>query len=193
VEAGVRRVIEALFQGLSPEAQAAVIGGIAGGAVGGLVGGFFTLVGVVVGLFGEPMVRRVGKVRCEIGSWRRNTGNSEAPWERLLEVTFFNGKELPVVVWKMQVEFYKGGKHLEDWIHPNLQVVDENGQRSTLAPVNLPSREAVPKTIGVNVGSGDISQRLAEALAEADEAVFVASIVGAADKRVRLSPPWQGD
>jgi hypothetical protein len=55
----VRRVtaeVEALLRGLSPEAQAAVIGGV----TGGLVGGVFAIVGVVLGLIGEPWLRRRG-------------------------------------------------------------------------------------------------------------------------------------
>jgi hypothetical protein len=47
---------------MSPEAQAALIGGMAGGVVGGV----FTLLGVALGLFGERWVRNLAEVACVI-------------------------------------------------------------------------------------------------------------------------------
>jgi len=52
-------------------------------------------------------------------------------------------------------------------------------------PVNLPAREAVVQTISV-VAHGEKQRELAET----DRAVFVASVVGARDKRKELVPPW---
>jgi hypothetical protein len=53
--------------------------------------------------------------------------------------------------------------------------------------VNLPAREAVVQTIRVFAHSEDKQRKLAET----DRAVFVASVVGARDKRKELVPPWR--
>jgi hypothetical protein len=155
--------------------------------------GVFTLLGVLVGLLGEPLTRRLGRVRCTIDSWKRSAGTPEEPVTRMLQVTFLNGKELPVVVREMRVEFYKGGKPVPEWARPHLEFVDETSvqPRRPLGPVNLPSREAVPLTISVSAG-GDRDDAWKE-LAKVDRAVFTAKLVGAGDKRRELSPPWQGD
>jgi hypothetical protein len=86
----------------------------------------------------------------------------------------------------MRVEFYKGGEPLEDWTRPTLQFVDDAGYKSSLAPVNLPPRVAVTRTFSVIAGRDDKRR----ALATADRAEFVASIIGAGEKREELSPPW---
>jgi hypothetical protein len=174
---------------VSPAAQAAIIGGIAGG----LVGGIFTLLGVVVGLFGERWVRRVGEVRCTVDKWYPQQtgprpGGGATAQERRLQVTFLNRKEMPVIVWEMRVEFYKGGEPLEEWARPSVQFVDvPTGQSSPQDPVNLPPYVPVTRTISVT--PVDTHQKL-RALEEADRAEFVANLLGAEDKREELSPPW---
>jgi hypothetical protein len=87
VEEGVRGVIdvvEALLRGLSPAAQAAIIGGIAGGVVGGV----FTLLGGALGLFGERWVRTWGKVRCKMEP---------------IELWVFSGSEEPVTLHSLPI------------------------------------------------------------------------------------------
>lgn len=172
---------------VSPATEAAIIGGIAGGAAGGI----FTVVGVLLGLFGERLVRRAGEVRCTVDKWYpqqtgpRPSGGATA-YERRLQVTFLNRKDLPVTVWKMGVEFYKGREPLEEWARPSVQFVD-GGQSSPLDAVTLPPHVHVTRTISVT--PLDTNQKL-RTLEEADRAEFVASLVGARDKREELLPPW---
>jgi hypothetical protein len=152
------------------------------------------LLGVVAGLFGERLVRRVGKVRCEIAGWRRVVGTPEEPEERSLEVTFWNEKEIPVAVWEMRVDFYKGGKRLEleEGAPPAFLflVADvDSGRQKPAEPVSLPPRVPVPLKISVKAGG---EGRRRARLAEADKAEFVAGIIGARDQSLELSPPWRG-
>jgi hypothetical protein len=124
----VRRVtaeVEALLRGLSPEAQAAVIGGVAGG----LVGGVFAIIGVVLGLIGEPWLRRQGDVRCDIArdAWQIIQGTPATPLESQFEVTFWNGKEIPIAVMGVRMEFYKGTTMLEEWARPDLLFATGDG------------------------------------------------------------------
>ena len=189
MEKGVRRV--------NPETLAAVIGGVAGGVVGRVLG----IVGVAVGLFGERWVRRWGDVRCMMneGDWYVPEGayplGSDTPRERRVRVTFLNGKELPVTVWDMRVEFYKGGELLEEWARPRVQLVEESGNISELGTVILPPHIPVSLEIRViSLDAHDTDQEQAaklRALAEVDRAEFVATLVGARDKRKDLHPPWR--
>ena len=48
-----------------------------------------TLLGVVLGLFGERWVRRWGQVRCEIDSWEAIEPSNDTE-ERDLQVSFLN-------------------------------------------------------------------------------------------------------
>jgi hypothetical protein len=181
----VTAVVEALLRGLSPEAQAAVIGGLAGG----LVGGVFTIIGVFLGLIGEPLLRRRGKVRCDIvrDTWQILVGTPETPVESPFEVTFWDGKEIPIAVMGVRMEFYKGRKMLEEWARPDLRFT--TGGIIAPPPWNLPARETVVRTITV-VADAESEDKQRE-LAKTDRAVFVASVVGARDKRKKLVPPWR--
>ena len=95
---------------MSSATEAAIIGGIAGGAAGGI----FTVVGVLLGLFGERLVRRAGEVRCTVDNWYPQQtgprpGGGATSLERRLQVTFLNRKEIPITVWEMRVDFYREG------------------------------------------------------------------------------------
>jgi hypothetical protein len=186
----VTAVMEALLRGLSPEAQAAVIGGVAGGVIGGLVGGVFAIIGVVLGLIGEPWLRRRGDVRCDIArdAWHIPVGTRATPLESRFEVTFWNGKEIPIAVMGVRMEFYKGTTMLEEWARPDLLFATGDDNIAP-TPVNLPAREAVVRTIIV-VADAD-SEDKQRKLAETDRAVFVARVVGARDMRKELEPPWR--
>jgi hypothetical protein len=186
----VTAVVEALLWGLSPEAQAAVIGGVAGGVIGGLVGGVFAIIGVVLGLIGEPWVRRRGDVRCDItrDAWQIEQGDEATPLESQFEVTYWNGKEIPIAVMGVRMEFYKGTTMLEEWARPDLLFATGAGNIAP-TPVNLPAREAVVRTISVVSDRENIQRQ--RKLAETDRAVFVASVVGVRDKRKELVPPWR--
>jgi hypothetical protein len=155
---------------------------------GALIAGGFALLGVVVGLFGERWVRSWGNVRCDIEEWVISVGTSAGPEESKLDVRFLNEKDLPVVVWEMRMEFYKGEEPLEEWAYPTVLLVDEvTGNRSRGGgPVNLPPRVAVTRTISLVSGRTDKSQELGRT----DRAVFVADISGAKDKREEITPPW---
>jgi hypothetical protein len=138
--------------------------------------GVFSLLGVLVGLFGERLVRRIGNVRCKKDSWKLQAGNGIAE-ERYLQVTFVNRKEVPVTVMEMQVLFYKGGVPLEEWVRPGLAFVDARGQRSPAGPVTLLPNIAFPLTISVTAGVTAGRDDIREELAKADRAEFVARIV----------------
>jgi hypothetical protein len=75
---------------------------------------------------------------------------------------------------------------LEEWARPDLLFAPGDDNIAP-TPVNLPAREAVVQTISVVAGSEDKQRKLAET----DRAVFVASVVGARDKREELVPPWR--
>lgn len=154
---------------------------------GAVIAGGFALLGVVVGLFGERWGRSWGDVRCDIEEWKINVGTSAGPEESQFDVKFLNEKELPVVVWEMGMEFYKGEQPLEEWACPTALFADEGtGNRGRVGPVNLPPRVAVTRTISLVSGREDKRQELGRA----DRAVFVANISGAKDKREELTPPW---
>jgi hypothetical protein len=70
---------------------------------GALIAGVFALLGAVVGLLVERLVRRLGKVQCVIeeGDWNvQQDPSSILPEDsrRLLRVTFLNRKDVPVTV-----------------------------------------------------------------------------------------------
>jgi hypothetical protein len=154
--------------------------------------GVFSIVGAVagalVGLLGERWVRSRGNVQCMILAWTENEGNNAGPSVRGLEVRFVNEKELPVIVLDMRVEFYEGGKPLEEWARPSLQFVNEANFKSQLSPMNVPSRSAVTQQFIVAAGREDIQRELAQT----DRGEFVAKIVGAGEKRAELPSPWRG-
>jgi hypothetical protein len=158
--------------------------------------GVFTLLGVVVGLFGERWVRRLGRVWCEVDAWYVARGRGTTAEERRLQVTFLNGKDLDVTVWDMRVEFSREGQLLDEKDRPYIYFVDERDQFSPLAPVDLPSGKTVERTISVTLGavhSGSASKPepdKLQAVQEADRVEFVASMVGARDIRRDLTA-WQ--
>lgn len=145
-----------------------------------------TLLGTLLGLFGERLVRRIGEVRCDVDSW--DFPDIDHSDRRDLQVTFLNRKEVPVTVRDMRVNFYSEGRPLEGWVRrPQLWLVDESDQRSTMGALNLFPHEAVVQTIRVFVLLSDPNR---EVLAKADRAEFVANIVGTKDVRKPLTPPW---
>jgi hypothetical protein len=158
--------------------------------------GVFTLLGVVVGLFGERWVRRLGRVWCEVDAWYVARGRGTTAEERRLQVTFLNGKDLDVTVWDMRVEFSKGGQLLEEGERPHVKFIDEHNQWSQPGPVNLPSRKPVTRTLSVALGdvhSGSMTRPDPDklrAVQGADRAEFVASIIDAKDKKKKLTPTW---
>jgi hypothetical protein len=187
---------------VSPETEAAIIGGIAGGGVGG----FFTLLGVALGLFGQRWVRRIGEVRCVLVAWKDHGSTVNASREsgkdineRRLEVKFLNRKDETVTVWDMRVVFYKQGQPLDEEDRPDMQFVGESA-RTPLGPVDLPPRETVTRVISVyphrNVDYPEQQAKKLEAVHEADKVEFVATMVGAKDVSKELTrwhdlTPWQ--
>jgi hypothetical protein len=171
--------------------------------------------GALVGLFGERWVRSRGEVRCEI-HWRTGSGASTPEgaefWDRLLELTFLNRKDVPVTVWTMQVVFYKDDKPLNEGEHPHASFINEQDQTWPVGPVNLPSHVPVTRKLVVELGTPTPGRRLMSspdpdklrAVQEADRVEFVARMVGARDisknltrwqdtKKCRetvTSPPW---
>jgi hypothetical protein len=156
--------------------------------------GLIGLIGVVLGLVLDRWVRRWGAVRCKI-DWQvaRGAGSVNSPGglqvdERQLKFTFRNEKDLPVTVLKMEGVFYKGSKPLEEWARPDVKIFDERRETSVGSLVNLPSHKAVSRTISLAPERNNPFKR--RMLEEADEAEFVAAIIGARDKREQLTPPW---
>lgn len=156
--------------------------------------GVFSIVGTILGgtlgLVGERLVRKIGKVECKIdnywiqqGAARSGGGTAE---ERRLQVTLLNRKELPVTVTDMRVVFYKENKPLEDWTRPNISFVDGSVQGSPVDLVNIPAYTGVTRTMSLIPGRDD---KLRE-LENADRAEFVAVIVGAKDITVELEKTW---
>jgi hypothetical protein len=168
---------------MSPDVIAAGIFGIAG-----------SVVGVVVGLFGERWVRTRGKVRCDIRwSVGRGAGGVDGPGgvevqERQLEATFLNYKDVAVTVWEMRVDFYEGGKPLNDKERP--EAVEfagpRGGRRPSFELATLHPRTPVSRTVFVSPGRDE--PRRQRAVEEADRIEFVTVIEGAKDIRTRLAP-----
>jgi hypothetical protein len=167
----------------------------------GIVG---VVVGVMVGLFGERWLRRWGDVECRIkeDDWYVPKGayprGGDTPGERRLRATFTNGKELPVTVWDVRVDFYKGRELLEEWAErarPRVQLVEESHNISELRAVILPPHIPVSLEIRVTpLGAHDTDQEQAaklRVLEEAERAEFVANLIDARDKRMELAPPWR--
>jgi hypothetical protein len=150
-----------------------------------------TLLGGTLGLVGERLVRRIGKVQCEIDNYwiqqgaARPDGGGTAE-ERRLQVTLLNRKELPVTVTDMRVVFYKENKPLEDWTRPHISFVDGSVQGSPVDLVNIPAYTGVTRTMSLIPGRDD---KLRE-LEKADRAEFEADIVGAKDITVELEKTW---
>jgi len=163
----------------------AIITGIFG------VGG--TLLGVVLGLFGERWVRTWGEVRCDMRwSVGRGAGGVDSPGgvevqERQLQATFLNRKDVPVTVWDMRVELYKGGKPLDAQERPYLEFAGpRGGRRPSFELTTLHPRIPVSHTVIVSPGHNEYErQRAAE---EADRIEFVAVIEGAKTISTRLAP-----
>jgi hypothetical protein len=183
-----------VVRGMSPETLAAVIGGVAGGVVGGVLG----IVGVVLGLLVQRFLQRTGAVQHRIGEgdWFVARSTSTEVEERRLRVAFLNRKYVPVTVWGMRVEFSRGGEPLEDWARPHVQRVEQDGSISELSPVTLPPHILVPLVIRVipeGFPQGTDQERTARLrkLQEADSAEFVATLIGARDKREKLKEPWR--
>jgi hypothetical protein len=167
-----------------------------------IVTGIFTLLGVVVGLFGERWVRRLGRVRywtdwqVQRGEFRAEVGT--VALERQLKVTFLNRKDVGVTVQDMRVEFYnREGQLLGEEERPYLYFIDpESNEWSAPGPVDLPPGRTVQQTISLTLGevqSGSVTNpepARQKAVEGAAWAVFVARIVGAWNKRRKLSPPW---
>jgi hypothetical protein len=147
-----------------------------------------TLLGVVIGLAGERLVRRMGKVECRIDrnahAATRHEDGSLTVNSRRIEVTLLNRKELPVTVTDMRVVFYKGAKPL----HPTIQHLPEGGGQGSkvLELVNIPAYTGVTRSMNLLPG-GEEKRRELE---EADRAVLVAKIVGARDITEPLEKTW---
>jgi hypothetical protein len=162
----------------------AVIGIVAAVAIG--------LIGWVAAPLVARYVRTLGKVECIVKSWDVHRGAFHAKVdrtvaeERHLQVEFKNGKDVPITVSELRVEFYKGGQPLEDGARPGLEFVGDQDRRSPLGPVSIPPHGHEPRTMSVNPGRDDI----VEELQKADRAVFVAHFDSVGDERVELTPPW---
>jgi hypothetical protein len=133
------------------------------------------------------------RIRVSSSGEGRPSSQRRHPRERRLRVTLWNGKELPVTVWDLHVEFYKGGELLEEGARPRVELVEESGNISELRQVILPPYIPVSLVIRVSpLGAHDTDQEQAaklRALEEADRAEFVANIVGIGEKREELRPP----
>jgi hypothetical protein len=191
---------------MSPDVQAAIIGGIAGGVVGGV----FSVLGVVLGLFGQRWVRSRGEVLCTI-DWRAvrsgvNVSRSDGVdvYERRLQITFLNRKDLPVTVSEMRVVFYRGGKPLGERETPHVEFVNASDQTTPVGPVDLTPGVSVTRTLSVAPGTPTTpglpvtspDPNKLRAVQETDRVVFMATMIGTRDKSEDLAPwqdltPWQ--
>lgn len=123
---------------MSPEAEAAVIGGIAGGAVGGILGG----IGVVVGLFVERWVRSWGGVLCEIEGFggpvdERDSGLARLKVDQSVRAYFFNDKEVDTGLSELAVVFVFEDGH-EVVLGPETRFYETS--TSPRGVINLPSK-----------------------------------------------------
>jgi len=158
-----------------------------------IAAGVFGTAGAVVGLFGQRWVRRIGGVRCDI-RWinSRGAGGPGSPGgvevqERQLQATFLNRKDVPVTIWGMRVDFYKGGKPLDDEERPSLEFSgSQGGKRPVFDLTTLHPR--IPATLTVIVSPGHNEHRRQRAAEEADRIEFVAVIEGTRDRRTGLAP-----
>jgi hypothetical protein len=67
--------------------------------------------------------------------------------------------------------------------------IEEGGKLTSVGPVNLTPYVPVSLTLRVVPGRDDMIGELEKM----DKAEFVATLVGAPDKRKELKPPWQRD
>jgi hypothetical protein len=131
-------------RGVSAATATLIAGGLA------IIG---TLLGVLVGLFGERYVRQFGALRCDIDAW---TGAQHAspgvPEDRIFEVNFFNEKDVDLALWDVRLEFAQGNEEPE---RVSLRFADTGEWVSVL---NLPSRVAVSRSMRVTAG-GPVLER----------------------------------
>ncbi len=138
---------------MSPEA-AAILGGVAGG----LVGGLFALGGVLLG----AVMRRVGRVHCEVRGWRvvpllreetggyRHIGANESvpfcydgPANCYFRVYFFNERDLDTALLDVGVAFrWEGGSAAS---FPVIEGTSDQLMPKGVSALELPSRKAVTK------------------------------------------------
>jgi len=124
-----------LLQGMSPEAQAAVVGGVAGGVVGGVLG----ILGALLGLVVERWVRRWGKVGCELThepliTWWAVPDRRELASEEVDQLENFDRVEAEV---ECDLEFYNN-KEVDIGLSRLAMVfIAEDGEEARLNPADL--------------------------------------------------------
>ncbi len=144
-----------------------------------MVAGFFALLGVVVGLVAEQVLRRKGVVRLEVEAWAG--GSKGGPFEeRHFEARFFNDRDVNISLWDPRVEFYEGGQLIDAMPTAN----PRSGQGS-VGPIDLPSRTSVYVTMALRSEGGHLT-----AIKQADRVSFAATIVPSGKKMEEPLPPW---
>jgi hypothetical protein len=153
---------------------------------GVVVGGLVSLVVAVVLLFVQRYLRQRGELHPE-ARWVRGGYSRGESERREFEVKFFNERDVNVALWEIRLEFYEGGKRTA-YLKPDF--AGDSG-RGPVGVLNLPSRVAIARTMGVTVEEDTLeaARETLRPLRQAESAWFVGVIPGGEEVRVRL-PPW---
>ncbi len=151
-----------------------------------IVTGIFTLLGsllgVIVGLFGERYIRQRGKVRCDdIVAWTGEENPSPgAPEVRHFEVSFYNEKDVALALWDIHMEVVP-----EDGDPERVGIRFSGEAGEWVSVLNLPPRVAVSRGMQVTAGGATL-----EKIWHAGQLRFVGIIPGGEEFSKEL-PSWR--
>lgn len=151
---------------------------------GAAIAGLFTVIGVVAALVVEDRLRRRGEVRFEVRSWVGGTTSTTSGESRVFEARFFNGRDVIVSLWNLEVEFYDGEAVIARML-PKRAANDPTRSGPTAEPIELPSRTSVYQTTRLETRG-----EFLEKVKGADRALFVAVVVPGNDRISAPLRPW---
>lgn len=169
-----------MWDGLSPELQGAVVGGLIV-FVSSLVVGVTTLVLA-------RWLRRRGKLRCQIDAWSGGAYGAIRE-NRAFTVRILNEREVGTALWNLRVVFYKDGN---PWLSQRPTYTRDS---SPVDLVDLPPQVTVTKVfqLAFGVPSDAVEGADLTKARESDAVKLVADIPGDGEGTFEEDlPPWGG-
>jgi hypothetical protein len=164
-------------QGISAATATLLAGGLA------VVG---TLLGVVVGLMVEYLLRRRGELRIDTSpQWGKSF---RVDWVGRISIRFFNDRDVNISLWDAQVEFYRGAELIGSLI-PTMKRWDAEDveDKDKGAPIDLESRKSL--YLEMVVDATDV-EGLSEQASSANRMAFVATRIPGGKKVRKSLPLW---
>ncbi len=169
-----------MWDGLSPQLQGAIVGGLIG-FVSSLVVGVSTLVL-------SRRLRRSGKLRCQINAWSGGAYGAIRE-SRTFTVRLLNEKEVGTALWNLRVVFYKNGN---PWLSKRPTYTREP---PPVDLVDLPPQVTVTQVFQLSFGvpSDAVEGADLTKARESDAIKLVADIPGDGEGAFEEDlPPWGG-